>query len=35
MLSEVPEANIGVVLGVTVTLMVAGTPHWFASGVKV
>lgn len=33
--SVVPKLNKGVVLGVTVTLMVTGIPHWFGSGVKV
>lgn len=34
-LNEVPKLKTGVVLGVTVTLMVTGIPHWFGSGVNV
>jgi hypothetical protein len=35
MVSAVPKLNVGVVLGVTVTFIVTGIPHWAASGVKV
>ncbi len=34
-LNAVPKLNVGVVLGVTVTLIVTGIPHWFGSGVNV
>lgn len=33
--SEVPNVNVGVMLGMTVTFMVAGKPHWPAVGVKI
>ena len=35
MVSAVPNANMGVVLGVTVTFILADTPHWFGLGVNV
>ena len=35
MLSVVPKPNTGVILGVTVTVNVAGSAHWPAVGVKV
>ena len=35
MVSEVPKANTGVAFGITITLIVAGIPHWFGFGVNV
>ena len=35
MVSDVPNANVGVVLGVTVIFLVTGRPHCPAAGVNV
>jgi len=35
MVSELPKANTGFAFVITITLIVAGIPHWFGFGVNV